>query len=407
MVVKMRILITGGTGDLGKRVTRLLMERGHFVTVASRSGCCVADSWGVEMDLAAGVGLEAVAGHDVVVHLASNPFDAKHVDIEGTRSLVDAAQAAGVGHFLAVSIVGIDDHPYPYYRAKAEMERIVRAGSVPWTILRATQFHGLIPRFIDMLPAIGFVPVPMGVSLQPIDADVVAARVVELVEAGPSGRVPDLGGPEVVPLRTMVRDVLRAKRLRRLLVPFPLMGALGRAFRDGRMLTKPTQDGQRWAAHVREISRGRDLVGRMSLLVAFVQGVTALWMAVSPSTFHERIAPFGALNEHLFRDVATFTLPLAIALWIAADRPSWRVPVFALVLAQNGAHTLNHLADVAATDPVWIGASTLVSLALTEALLGWMLLRTVRPSVARRADHEGRPDEMVLSAMSQLELSAR
>ena len=375
----MRVLITGGSGELGVQLGRVLVDRGHEVTAASRSARPSSDAAAVQLDLRTGAGLDAVAGHDTIVHLASDPFRAQEVDVEGTRRLVEAATVAGVDHLLAISIVGIDDHPHPYYRAKVEMERIVEEGDVPWTILRATQFHSLIPRFLDMLPAVGLVPVPPGVDLQPIDVAVVAERLADLVESGPSGRVADLGGPEVVPLGKMVKDVLRARRLHRLVVPLPLPRRLRTALRDGRMLTTPTQRGQRWADHVAGIGPARDLVGRVSTLTAAILLTTAVWMAVSPATFHTTVAPFGEANDHLFRDVATFTLPLVIGLWIAADRRSWRVPVFAIVLIQNGTHALNHLVDITATDPVWIGVATFVSLVATEALLGWLLVRSLRP----------------------------
>lgn len=118
------------------------------------------------------------------------------------------------------------------------------------------------------------------------------------------------------------------------------------------------------------------------MLTAVILLITAVWMAVSPATFHSTVAPFGEANDHLFRDVATFTLPLVIGLWIAADRRSWRLPVFAIVAAQNGTHALNHLVDITATDPVWIGVATFVSLVATEGLLVWMLVRTLRPEPA-------------------------
>ena len=375
----MRVLITGGSGELGVRLSRLLVERGHEVTVASRSARPMRDVAAVEMDLATGAGVESVAGHDTVVHLASDPFGAQRVDVDGTQRLADVAAAAGVGHLVAISIVGIDDHPYPYYRAKAAMEQIVQKGEVPWTILRATQFHSLVPRFLDMLPALGVGPVPQGVSLQPIDVAVVAEQLAELVEAGPSGRVADLGGPEVVPLRQMVKDVLRAKRLRRLIVPLPLPRRLGSALRDGRMLTTRTERGERWTDYVAGIRPARDSVGRLAMLTALILLATAVWMAVSPATFHSTVAPFGEANDHLFRDVATFTLPLVIGLWIAADRRSWRVPVFAIVAVQNGTHALNHLVDITATDPVSIGVATFISLISAEVLLIWMLSRALRP----------------------------
>jgi uncharacterized protein YbjT (DUF2867 family) len=374
----MRVFITGGSSELGALVARKLVEQGHDVTVASRSARAKRGIEAVEVDLSTGLGLDEVAGHDTVVHLASNPFAARQVDVEGTRRLVDAATEAGVGHLLAISIVGVDDHPQPNYQAKVEMEQIIANGAIPWTILRSTQFHSFIPRFIDMLPSIGMVPAPNGVNLQPIDIDVVAERLVELVEAGPSGRVADLGGPDVIPMRRLLKDVLRARRQRRLVVPVPLPRRLGTALRDGRMTTSPTNRGERWDEFVERLQPARDLVGRLSMLTAFVLLVTAAWMAVSPSTFHSVVAPFGEHNDHLFRDIAAYTLPLVIGLWIAADRHSWRVPVFAIALVQNGAHAINHLVDLTATDPIAIGVGTFVSLVATETLLAWMLARTLR-----------------------------
>ncbi len=145
----MRVFITGGTGELGGRLSRALVRRGHEVTVGSRSARPTRGVAAVQIDLETGEGLEAVSGHDTVVHLASDPFGKRQVDVEGTQRLVQAAAAAGVGHLVAMSIVGIDDHPSPYYRAKVEMEGIVENGAVPWTILRATQFHSLVPLFLD------------------------------------------------------------------------------------------------------------------------------------------------------------------------------------------------------------------------------------------------------------------
>lgn len=98
------------------------------------------------------------------------------------------------------------------------------------------------------------------------------------------------------------------------------------------------------------------------------------WMLVSPTTFHSGVAGFGDLNTHFIRDAATFILPLAAALWMAATRPSWRVPVLGLALAQNGLHVLNHLADVNRSDPGWHGPVNLVALVALELAL-WQILR--------------------------------
>jgi uncharacterized protein YbjT (DUF2867 family) len=94
-----------------------------------------------------------------------------------------------------VSIVGVDRIPYGYYRAKLATETVVEESGLPWTILRATQFHDLIRRIAGVLAKSPVVPVPAGVRFQPVDVHEVAARVVELATGTPAGRVDDMGGP--------------------------------------------------------------------------------------------------------------------------------------------------------------------------------------------------------------------
>ena len=372
----MNVFVTGGSGVLGSELVTRLVARGHRVTVASRNPRSIDGSQTAVMDLATGAGLEALAGHDTVVHLASDALASRNVDVDGTRRLLEAAIEHGVGHIVGISIVGVDDHPFAYYQAKVAYERLIEESGVPWSLLRATQFHDLIPTFVTRLPAIGFVPVPTGVRLQPVDRAVVAERLVEMVEAGPAGRVPDLGGPEVIPLRVMARDTLRGLGLRRLMLPLPLFGELGVAFRDGRMLTENHRHGLRWSEWIKGLSPLRDRVGRLSMLSAFLLAIIAVFMAVAPGGFHSEVAPFGDLNVHYIRDTATFTLPVIIGLWIAADRRSWRRPVFAIVAIQNGAHLINHLLDLTETNQVWLGYANAVALAALEVALLWMLRAT-------------------------------
>lgn len=111
--------------------------------------------------------------------------------------------------------------------------------------------------------------------------------------------------------------------------------------------------------------------------IAAVLFAIMAWMLVAPVGFHAGFAGFGEPNAHFIRDTATFVLPLAAALWLAASRPSWRVPVLGLALAQNGLHILNHLADVNNSDPSWHGPANLVALLLLEVAL-WQILRLQR-----------------------------
>ena len=228
----MDILVTGGRGSLG----RLLVPRlgAHTVRVGTRRP---RDQGQVRFDLADRVSIDrAVRETDVVVHLATDPFHPK-VERDGSARLFEASAEAGVTHLVYVSIVGIDHHPYPYYRTKLASEHALSISGVPFTILRATQFHSLIPRFVDELRRSPIIPVPGGVHLQPIDPVTVADRVASLVSHGPAGRVSDVGGPEVLALGDMVREYLAATKRRRLLVRVPVWGGAVEAFRRGDVLT--------------------------------------------------------------------------------------------------------------------------------------------------------------------------
>jgi uncharacterized protein YbjT (DUF2867 family) len=239
-----RVLVTGGTGELGRAVVaRLLAERQAVRVLSRRANPGVPPGVGaVRGDLTSGVGVAAaVAGVDIVAHCASN--GRRSGDVEGTRRLVAAAAEAGVRHLAYISIVGVDRNPFSYYRAKLEAEGIVEAAGVPWTILRATQFHGLILRALraqDRLPAL---LAPRGFRFQPVDSSEVAARLVDLAMGGPVGRASDMGGPEVRTAEDLARAYLAAAGRRRPLLRAPIPGAVGRAFRAGAQLAPGHADG--------------------------------------------------------------------------------------------------------------------------------------------------------------------
>jgi uncharacterized protein YbjT (DUF2867 family) len=236
------ILVTGGTGTLGRVVVGQLVAAHHEVRMLTRRP---STGPGVYTgDLATGAGLaEAVAGTGVIVHCASDP---RHwqVDIDGTRRLVEAARSAGNPHLVYVSIVGVDRIPYGYYRAKLATERIVEESGLPWTILRATQFHDLIAGIARLLAKSPVVPVPAGVRFQPVDVHEVAARIIELAGGEPAGRAPDFGGPQVRTADDLLRVYLRATGRRRVLLPIPLPGKVFRGFRAGANLCPEHADGR-------------------------------------------------------------------------------------------------------------------------------------------------------------------
>jgi uncharacterized protein YbjT (DUF2867 family) len=235
-----RVLVTGGTGVLGRQLRERLLSRGHTIRIASRGPRredAPADVEWAQSKLATGEGLaEAVDGVDAVVHAASSPFAPGKVDVGGTHHLLRAAQRGGVAHLLYVSIVGIDDFPLAYYRAKRAAEALVEGGTVPFTILRATQFHELLDqRFLPFLFKLPFLAlVPTDFRFQLVDSGEVADRVTELVEAGPtSGRVDDLGGPEVLTMGEIASSWKMARGLSKRVVHLAMPGAAAAAFRRG------------------------------------------------------------------------------------------------------------------------------------------------------------------------------
>lgn len=234
----MKVAVAGGTGTVGRYVVDEARARGHEVVVLTRSSGA---------DLIAGDGLvERLSGVDAVIDVVSTRSQKKD-EAEAffgtvTRNLLAAGAAAGVGHHLALSIIGIDVVRSGYYDGKLLQERLVAEGELPWTILRASQFH----EFAEQ--ALGFVRVgPLSLvprmTTQPIAAREVAAALIDLVETGPQGRVADLAGPEVHELVELARAVNRERGLGRRVVGVRVPGAWGRGMRSGALT--PADDGPR------------------------------------------------------------------------------------------------------------------------------------------------------------------
>jgi uncharacterized protein YbjT (DUF2867 family) len=246
-----KILVTGGTGVLGRRVVDLLELKGVETRVLSRGG----RPGTIRGDLLTGEGLDrAVRGADTIIHCASSPFrKARQVDVEGTRRLLGAAARAGVSHLVYVSIVGMDRaSSYPYYGIKQETEGVIEASPVPYTILRATQFYDLVLLAMRALERLPVMPVPSGLLGQPIDVGAVAGRLVEISLGEPAGRAPDIGGPEVRTLTDAARAYLAVTGNRKRVLPVPLPGKTARAMRSGALTCPENRYGKlRWEEFLR------------------------------------------------------------------------------------------------------------------------------------------------------------
>jgi len=246
------ILVTGGTGTLGRRLVPRLQKAGGDVRVLTRGSR--ADEYGVQFvtgDLATGEGIElAVDEVATIVHCAGSSKG----DEDKTRSLVRAASRAGAPHLVYISVVGADRIPiasavdramFGYFGSKLASERVVAGSGLPWTTLRATQFHDLILMVARALAKLPVIPVPAGSRFQPVDTDEVAARLVELALGEPAGLVPDLAGPHVYSTTDLIRGYLRATHRRRPILPVWLPGRAARAVRAGATLAPEHAIGKR------------------------------------------------------------------------------------------------------------------------------------------------------------------
>lgn len=259
------ILVTGGTGTLGRHVTPLLREAGRPVRVLSRRSHPSTD--GIDFvtgDLAAGHGADAaVRGVETVVHLAGRARDNE----DEARNLVRAASAAGVRHLVYISVVGADRIPvesrvdraaFGYFASKLAAEEVIADSGLPWTTLRATQFHDLILIMARQMANLPMIPVGAGFRFQPVDAGEVAARLVALALGQPSGLVPDIAGPRVYGMDELLRSYLRATDRKRPIVPVRFPGSAARAIRDGANLAPDRAVGRRtWEDFLTERLRER------------------------------------------------------------------------------------------------------------------------------------------------------
>lgn len=261
------ILVTGGTGTLGRLVVPRLRDAGRAVRVLGRHRRELGeDIEFVAGDLATGEGIEAaVAGAEIIVHCAGSGKG----DEEKTRNLVQAASRAGTPHLVYISVVGADRVPvvsgvdralFGYFASKLAAEHIVAESGLPWTTLRATQFYQSILLLARQMAKLPVIPAPAGWRFQPIDAGEVAARLVELALGTPARLVPDMAGPKEYSLVELLHSYLQANHQHRPIVSLSLPGKAARAFRAGANLAPNRAVGRRtWEAFLADqLSSSRD-----------------------------------------------------------------------------------------------------------------------------------------------------
>ncbi|MBD8868584.1 SDR family oxidoreductase [Nocardioides donggukensis] len=249
----MRIAVAGGTGVAGRHTVRALADAGHDVVVLARSH---------GVDLADGQGLDAaLARVEVVVDTSNVPTLNRRAAVdfftEVTSRLLAAETRHAVRHHVVLSIVGVDRVDTGYYAGKRKQEELVRTGDVPWSILRATQFHEFPGQLLDRGPSsVALLP---RMRIQPVAAREVGEDLARIATGPPLGAAPELAGPEVHELVDLARQLAARRGRPRRVVGVPVPGRAGRAMASGALLPSgpATRGIQTYAEWLADADEGR------------------------------------------------------------------------------------------------------------------------------------------------------
>jgi uncharacterized protein YbjT (DUF2867 family) len=245
-----RVLLTGGTGALGREVVSLCHERGNvplrvLCRRARPAQAAEHQEW-VQLDLLKDALEPAMQGVRAVIHLASSKTSTDQ-DERACRRLLTAAEAAGVAHVVAISIIGCDRIPLPFYSTKLAIEAAVRAHRVPWSIVRVSQFHSFVERLVASA-ATQPIPTPIVEDLrfQPVDEREVGERLLEIALGNPLGDAPEIAGPELLSLGEIASTWLRVTGRADTLVPVSVATLFESGTTSG-VWTRPVLEGYRAA----------------------------------------------------------------------------------------------------------------------------------------------------------------
>lgn len=266
----MLIAIAGSTGTVGRHLVRLALAAGHDVLALARNPhaqdaaahAAVTGSADPASPAAASPAAAATAAQGTLTLIATDLTSAEPLDLSGVDAVIDvsaisklsgsreffgavtekllrAGAEAGVGHYVALSIVGAAANPFGYYAGKALQERLVESGPLPWTVVRATQFF----EFAEQSSvSIGRWTLITKMRTQPVAAASVARRLLDLASSPPQGNARDLAGPDELWLADLGRMAFETHGLTQSVIELPLPGKFGRAVRTGGCLPGPDTD---------------------------------------------------------------------------------------------------------------------------------------------------------------------
>lgn len=231
----MRVLVTGSTGQLGSALLNQLKGSDYKVKITSRRK---PERMGhfewVYSDLLSGEGLEeAVKDVDVIIHAATSPTkNSKDIEVTGFENFL--SKLKHIKHFIYPSIVGIEEIPLKYYKLKYKAEELLKNSSIPYTIVRATQFHDFIENLFLSKPLFKRYVIPGSIKCQSVSVDEFAKHLIDLINKGPQGRIDDFGGPVIMTLREMAELKIKINNETNKIFSISLPGKLYKSFCDGK-----------------------------------------------------------------------------------------------------------------------------------------------------------------------------
>lgn len=230
-----KAFVTGASGVLGKELCKILQREKVAYKVAGRTRVENAE-WSF-LDLKTGEDVEeSVKGVEVIFHCASSTkqMDGK-VDVGGTKKLVEAAKRNGVKHFIFISIVGTDKVEMKYYGIKTATEEVIKQSGINYSILRATQFHELLDFLFSKILLLPVCFIAKDLKFQVIEVRTVAEKMFEISKAAPLNGTVNLGGKEILGMRTMAEQWLAVQNKKRWLINFPTIGSMMQQIANGNL----------------------------------------------------------------------------------------------------------------------------------------------------------------------------
>ncbi|CAF2643448.1 unnamed protein product [Rotaria sp. Silwood2] len=243
-----KILVTGGNGVLGQAVSKLFLSNNTNFLIASRNqkaktydnnnaASHLNLKWNY-MDLSKKEGLNKSVNNDIdtILHLASihiQKIDGQPGDIILTKNLLDSIQEKNIKHFVYISIVGIDKIPFSYYKAKLECEHLIKASGIPYTILRATQFHDFVDFVASKLLKFPITIVPKSFKVQPIQVEAVAMELDKIIKESPLNSTYNIGGKKIYNMKEIMDSLLKIRHENKLILNMPAISNVIKGFIKG------------------------------------------------------------------------------------------------------------------------------------------------------------------------------